>query len=64
MSIRALLDTHSFIWFIGGSERLSARARSLIESTRESDAREHREPLGDRHQEPPWQAPWTAHSLN
>jgi PIN domain nuclease of toxin-antitoxin system len=32
MSIRALLDTHSFIWFIGGSERLSARARSLIEA--------------------------------
>jgi PIN domain nuclease of toxin-antitoxin system len=32
MSIRALLDTHSFIWFIGGSERLSTRARSLIEA--------------------------------
>ncbi|HEX6371034.1 MAG TPA: type II toxin-antitoxin system VapC family toxin [Longimicrobium sp.] len=32
MSIRALLDTHSFIWFIGGSERLSARARALIEA--------------------------------
>lgn len=31
MSIRALLDTHSFLWFIGGSERLSARARALIE---------------------------------
>jgi PIN domain nuclease of toxin-antitoxin system len=31
MSTRALLDTHSFIWFIGGSERLSARARALIE---------------------------------
>jgi PIN domain nuclease of toxin-antitoxin system len=32
MSVRALLDTHTFIWFIGGSERLSARARSLIEA--------------------------------
>jgi PIN domain nuclease of toxin-antitoxin system len=32
MSTRALLDTHSFIWFIGGSERLSARARALIEA--------------------------------
>jgi PIN domain nuclease of toxin-antitoxin system len=31
MSTRALLDTHSFLWFIGGSERLSARARKLIE---------------------------------
>jgi PIN domain nuclease of toxin-antitoxin system len=32
MSTRALLDTHSFIWFIGGSERLSPRARTLIEA--------------------------------
>ena len=32
MSIRALLDTHAFIWFISGSERLSARARALIEA--------------------------------
>jgi PIN domain nuclease of toxin-antitoxin system len=28
----ALLDTHSFIWFISGDERLSRRARSLIEA--------------------------------
>jgi PIN domain nuclease of toxin-antitoxin system len=32
MSTRALLDTHSFLWFIGGSDRLSARARALIEA--------------------------------
>lgn len=32
MSLRALLDTHSFIWFIGGNERLSLRARALIEA--------------------------------
>lgn len=31
MSTRALLDTHTFIWFIGGSDRLSARARALID---------------------------------
>ena len=32
MSTPALLDTHAFIWFIGGSERLSPRARALIEA--------------------------------
>lgn len=32
MSTRALLDTHSFVWFIGGSDRLSARARQMIEA--------------------------------
>jgi PIN domain nuclease of toxin-antitoxin system len=32
MYTRALLDTHSFLWFIGGSERLSTRARALIEA--------------------------------
>ncbi len=32
MPTRALLDTHSFIWFISGSERLSRPARTLIES--------------------------------
>src|SRR5215212_5168560 len=32
MPTRALLDTHTFLWFIGGSERLSRRARALIES--------------------------------
>lgn len=26
-----LLDTHAFLWFIGGDERLSDRARRLIE---------------------------------
>jgi PIN domain nuclease of toxin-antitoxin system len=26
-----LLDTHSFLWFIGGSDKLSGHARSLIE---------------------------------
>ena len=32
MPTRALLDTHSFLWFIGGDERLSRRSRALIES--------------------------------
>ena len=31
--MRLLLDTHSFLWFIAGSTKLSARARSLIEDT-------------------------------
>ena len=26
-----LLDTHSFLWFIGGQEKLSRKARELIE---------------------------------
>jgi len=29
--MRLLLDTHSFLWFIEGSTRLSSRARTLIE---------------------------------
>jgi PIN domain nuclease of toxin-antitoxin system len=29
--MRALLDTSAFLWFIGGSERLSNAARSFIE---------------------------------
>ena len=29
--MRLLLDTHSFLWFIGGHSNLSATARSLIE---------------------------------
>lgn len=28
-----LLDTHSFLWFIGGNTNLSSTARSLIEDT-------------------------------
>ena len=28
-----LLDTHSFLWFIAGSSKLSKKARLLIEST-------------------------------
>lgn len=28
--MRFLLDTHTFLWFIGGDERLSATARQLI----------------------------------
>jgi PIN domain nuclease of toxin-antitoxin system len=28
--MRLLLDTHSFLWFINGDQRLSLRARSLI----------------------------------
>ena len=31
--MRLLLDTHSFLWFIEGSPRLSATARALIEPT-------------------------------
>jgi PIN domain nuclease of toxin-antitoxin system len=29
--MRCLLDTHSLIWFIGGDEELSPRARGLID---------------------------------
>jgi len=29
--VKLLLDTHSFIWFINGDPRFSARARQLIE---------------------------------
>ncbi len=32
MPTRALLDTHSFLWFISGNERLSRPARTLIEA--------------------------------
>jgi len=31
--MRFLLDTHAFLWFIEGSDRLSAHARELIEDT-------------------------------
>jgi len=29
--VRALLDTHSFLWFVGGDARLSAPAQQTIE---------------------------------
>jgi hypothetical protein len=29
--MKLLLDTHAFLWFIGGNERLSSSARALIE---------------------------------
>ena len=29
--MKLLLDTHAFLWFIGGNSELSANARSLIE---------------------------------
>jgi PIN domain nuclease of toxin-antitoxin system len=29
--VNLLLDTHAFLWFIAGSDRLSAAARTLIE---------------------------------
>lgn len=29
--MKLLLDTHTFLWFIGGDERLSPTARKLIE---------------------------------
>ena len=31
--MKLLLDTHAFLWFIAGSERLSATARQLIEES-------------------------------
>jgi PIN domain nuclease of toxin-antitoxin system len=31
--VRLLLDTHTFLWFIGGSSKLSGDARSLIEES-------------------------------
>ena len=31
--MRPLLDTHSFLWFISGSSKLSRTARTLIEDT-------------------------------
>jgi PIN domain nuclease of toxin-antitoxin system len=30
--MRSLLDTHAFLWFISGDNRLSARARNRIEA--------------------------------
>ena len=32
--MRLLLDTHAFLWFIGGDRQLSANARRLIEDER------------------------------
>lgn len=29
--MRLLLDTHAFVWFVGGNTRLSSAARSAIE---------------------------------
>lgn len=34
--MRSLLDTHAFLWFVAGDERLSVRARNRIEA-RESE---------------------------
>ena len=31
--MKLLRDTHAFLWFIAGSERLSATARELIENS-------------------------------
>lgn len=31
--MKLLLDTHTFLWFIGGSSNLAAGARSLIENS-------------------------------
>lgn len=36
MSKRALVDTHAFLWFISGSERLSLPARTLMEDRENS----------------------------
>jgi PIN domain nuclease of toxin-antitoxin system len=30
--VKILLDTHAFLWFVAGSDQLSARARQLIEA--------------------------------
>ena len=30
MTVRALLDTHAYLWFLAGDERLSLRGRRLI----------------------------------
>jgi PIN domain nuclease of toxin-antitoxin system len=32
--VRLLLDTHTFLWFLGGHRSLSSRARRSIESSR------------------------------
>jgi PIN domain nuclease of toxin-antitoxin system len=29
--VKLLLDTHTFLWFVGGSDRLNSHARALIE---------------------------------
>jgi PIN domain nuclease of toxin-antitoxin system len=34
--VRALLDTHTFLWFLGGSLRLSPQARRIIEDRENS----------------------------
>lgn len=31
--MKLLLDTHAFLWFIGGSSRLSSSARTVIEAS-------------------------------
>jgi PIN domain nuclease of toxin-antitoxin system len=31
--LRLLLDTHTFLWFVGGHRELSPRARQLIDDT-------------------------------
>ena len=33
--MRLLLDTHAFLWFISGNDRLSNQARNLIEDPRD-----------------------------
>ncbi len=34
--MRALLDTHAFLWFVAGDSRLSIQARRIIEDTETS----------------------------
>jgi hypothetical protein len=52
-----LLDTHAFLWFMEGSERISQRARAEIEAADGVRACvERRQRLGDGHQEQPGQA--------
>lgn len=46
-----LLDTHAFLWFMEGSERISQRARAEIEAADGVRAFERRQRLGDGDQE-------------
>ena len=32
--MKILLDTHTFLWFLGGASELSKQARILIESSK------------------------------
>ena len=46
--VRALLDTHVFLWALAADERLSQRAREIIEDGGQRDHVQRRERLRDR----------------